>query len=133
MLGLISKLRLVKHLGEDYQHFSFEEIRKTLNGYRLLQMRRIVPGLILILLMVLTIHSLFSDQSYAKLTSLDKSLELQQAKNAELNTEVVELKKRLVGLTTNDRVLEKTARNELGMARDDELIFIFEKNKELNE
>ena len=92
-------------------------------------MRRIVPGLILILLMLLSIHSLFSDKSYAKLLSLDKSLELQQVKNTELSTEVHELKKRLVGLTSNDRVLEKTARNELGVAKDDEIIFILEKQK----
>ncbi|MCB0317786.1 MAG: septum formation initiator family protein [Bdellovibrionales bacterium] len=95
-------------------------------------MNKVVPGLILILFAVLFGHTLFSDKSYAKLNSLDKSLAYQQEKNIKLNEEVLELKKRLVGLSLNDRVLEKTARNELGMAREDELIFIFEKNS-LNE
>lgn len=93
-------------------------------------MRRVVPGIILVLLTVLVVFSLFSDKSHAKLTSLQSGLEIQTAKNAELSREVKELRKRVVGLTTSDRVLEKTARNELGMAREDELIFIFEKESE---
>jgi cell division protein FtsB len=42
---------------------------------------------------------------------------------------VTDLREKVYGLKNDDRVLEKTARNELGLARPGELIVFFEDEK----
>jgi cell division protein FtsB len=76
------------------------------------------------------LYSLFADGSYLGLKGLQRSVSNQDEKNEELQHKVSELKTRIHGLRTSDRELEKAARNELGMARPNELIFLFEKKKD---
>lgn len=81
------------------------------------------------IVLALTIGGLtiYGDESYSRYTTLQRSLKLQEQKNQELDQHVRGLRKRVNGLTNDPRELEKAARNELGMARPDELIFIFDK------
>ena len=90
-------------------------------------MRKCTPYLILILALAMLCFSFYGDDSYSKLLSLKDSLRVQKAHNTKLRDYIDELKGDVVGLQTNDRALEKAARNELGMARQDELVFFFEK------
>ena len=89
-------------------------------------MKGLAPGIILFCALVAVLFSLFGDDSYGRMQSLEKSLSAQQQKNNELHAHVSELKRDVYGLQHDDRILEKAARNELGMARPDETIFIFD-------
>ncbi len=70
--------------------------------------------------------SLFGDDSYSKLQTLRRSLEAQKSLNAELHGRVRGLDSEVRSIQVSDRELEKHARNELGLARPNELIFIFD-------
>jgi len=90
-------------------------------------MKGLAPGIVLLCALVAALFSLFGDDSYGRMQSLEKSLSAQQQKNGQLNARVSELNREVYGLQHDDRILEKAARNELGMARPDEMIFIFDK------
>lgn len=90
-------------------------------------MKGLAPGILLFCALVAALFSLFGDDSYGRMQSLERSLSAQQQKNEELRTHVSDLKRDVYGLQHDDRILEKAARNELGMARPDEMIFIFDK------
>ncbi len=66
------------------------------------------------------------DGSYLKLLSLRKSLETQKEKNLEAEQNIAELRRTAHGIIADDRELEKAARNQLGLARPGERVFIFE-------
>ena len=91
------------------------------------------PYIFLVLLLcacAAALYSLAGDENYGRLSSLRKGLAAQKKTNAELSEKVANLKSKVTGLRTDDRELEKSARNELGMARPNELIFLFEKKEE---
>jgi len=75
--------------------------------------------------LILTL-SLFGAGGLPSLDVVKSSLISQQSKNEELRNQVSSLRSFASELSTNDRTLEKAARNELGMARPNEKIFIFE-------
>ena len=72
--------------------------------------------------------SLFGDGSYSRMQTLKRNLSSQQDKNVELKSQVSKLEEEVYGIQNDARVLEKAARNELGLARPDERIIIFEKS-----
>jgi cell division protein FtsB len=69
---------------------------------------------------------LFGDQGISNLNSLKHTLEVQEKKNIKLHEYVGELKHEISSIRNDPRALEKAARNELGLARPGELIFIFD-------
>lgn len=71
------------------------------------------------------LFSLFGDNSYSRMRTLRKNIESQQGKNAELEEKVAKLQSEISALRFDDKKLENTARNELGLARPNELIFRF--------
>ncbi|MGI6525317.1 MAG: FtsB family cell division protein [Bdellovibrionota bacterium] len=71
--------------------------------------------------------------SYSQVEEFRHSLEWQRKENAKLLDKVNLLKRKVSGLQEDRRVLEKAARNELGMARPDEFIVIFEKKEDRGE
>lgn len=81
--------------------------------------------ILLALALISAAVSLFGDESYRNLHSLRDNLGRQHEKNTELSKQVSSLRREVYGLQHDDRVLEKAARNELGMSRPDELIFVF--------
>lgn len=93
-------------------------------------MRITAPLVILACALVAAAFSFLSDDGFSRLTSLNKSLELQQRANARLEDNVQSLKRQVVGLQNDVRTVEKAARSELGMARPDELVVIFEKKEQ---
>ncbi len=66
-----------------------------------------------------------SDNSLDILRSVEKSLNAQKIKNEKLDNQVRELKNKVMSLSSDDRMLEKEARNQLGLAKPNELIFLF--------
>lgn len=93
-------------------------------------MKHYAALVVLLLATVAVLFSIFGEGGYTRLTVLQKSLEAQKLKNHELEANVSQLSTQVRGILHDSRVLEKAARNELGMARPDELIFIFEKQKD---
>lgn len=71
-------------------------------------------------------YFLLGDGSISNFHSLKESLDTQRVKTEELRTKVDSLKSQAYKLKKDDRFLEQAARNELGLARPDELIFLFD-------
>lgn len=88
------------------------------------------PWVLLGSAILVTVFALFGDNSYAKLRMLRKTLAAQEGKNHELTVQVHDLNREVADLQAGGRALEKAVRNELGMARPNEEIFIFEKGNE---
>jgi cell division protein FtsB len=78
------------------------------------------------LAIAVTFLSLFGDDSFYRLSALRESA-LQQEKINQMNRENIDdLKDSVDSLRNGGRALEKAARNELGLARPNEQIFIFD-------
>lgn len=77
--------------------------------------------------------SFLADNGFTKLGSLSRSLAQQQRSNERLNESVDALKREVAGLQADARSVEKAARSELGMARSDEMVVIFEKKEQAGE
>lgn len=75
---------------------------------------------------ITTLISVFGGDNLTRLHALTTSLAQQREKNEELSGYVDSLRREVHGLRSDDRVLEKAARNELGMARPDEMVVLFE-------
>lgn len=93
-------------------------------------MKKVVPGVLLILAIATTLFAVFGGESYSKLFSMRRALLLQKEKNGELKTQVLQLRRQVRSLQEDDRSLEKAARNELGLARPKDFVFIFESKKD---
>jgi cell division protein FtsB len=93
-------------------------------------MRITAPIVVLTLALCAAVFSFLSDDGFSRLNSLAKSLELQQRANARLEENVQALKRQVNGLQSDPRMVEKAARSELGMARSDELVVVFEKKEQ---
>lgn len=66
------------------------------------------------------------DNSLSALHSMDERIAAEESYNQRLNREVSELKRSVYRLKKDDRYLEKYARREMGLARANEVIFLFE-------
>ena len=80
----------------------------------------------------LAVFTLFGDESYKNLSRLRSSISFQKEKNEVLREKVEKLRNQVNSLQNDDRALEKAARNELGMVRPNEQIFLFEGSKDNN-
>lgn len=89
-------------------------------------MKQLTPIILLVFAILITLFSFIGDDSFTHLGALKEQLQYEQRQNEALSATVSDLKTQVVGLQNDPRVLEKAARNELGMVRDDEVVFIFE-------
>lgn len=93
-------------------------------------MRRFGSLALVMLALVVLYFSFYGEDSYSRFKGLEQAHSAQKEKNDELRSDLTGLRREVSGLHKNDRELEKVARNELGMARSDEVIFIFEDDKQ---
>jgi cell division protein FtsB len=91
-------------------------------------MKRLAPILMLGLAILPGVFTFVGEGSYARLLAVKKSLNAQERHNQELGEKIKTLKDRVYGLSHDQRQLEKAARNELGMAKPDELIIVFDRD-----
>ncbi len=96
-------------------------------------MRVTATNILIVLAVAAAIVSFLADDGFSKLGSLSRSLEQQSRTNERLKDSVESLKREVAGLQADAREVEKAARSELGMARSDEMVVIFEKKGEANE
>jgi cell division protein FtsL len=92
-------------------------------------MRFSVSMIVLLFALIAATILVVSDDGFARLASLQRSLDNQQRANSRLDDEVQSLRREVQGLQNDPRVIEKAARGELGMARPDELVVVFEKKE----
>ncbi len=92
-------------------------------------MKQYAPLIVVIVAIVTAVLTILGDESYSKLIELRGAIARQREKNDVLRSRVEDLRSRVDGIQLNDRMLEKAARNELGMARPDEMIFLFEDSR----
>ncbi len=93
-------------------------------------MRYLTPGVLLAFAAMITFFCFYGNDSYSQVLTLQKSLREQRERNAAVAGHLMELKREIAGLQRDNRVLEKAARNELGLARPGELVFFFEHKDE---
>jgi cell division protein FtsB len=93
-------------------------------------MKITAPMILLTFAVVAAIFSFLIDDGFARLNSLNHSLEQQQRSNARLEDSVQGLRRQVSGLQGDPRAVEKAARSDLGMARPDEMVVIFEKKEQ---
>lgn len=79
--------------------------------------------------LVASTTSLLTSGSFSTLLALQRSIVTEELANQHRVNRVLELRQQIDGLMHDPRVLERTARNELGLARPNELIFFFDDAK----
>ena len=89
-------------------------------------MKRVLPSALLVIVAILSFAAIFAGESYGRLSELRGLLGEQKESNQTLKENVASLKKEVFDLEHDSRVLEKAARNELVLARPNEMVFIFE-------
>ncbi len=92
--------------------------------------KRAFPFLAVLVGLAVTVLSLLGKDGIEKQRSMERVLENERGRNSELKQYVQSLKEKIYSVETDNRELEKTARNKLGMARPGEMIFFFEKDSE---
>ncbi len=85
------------------------------------------PLVVTICALLTVVLSLFGQNNYSRLTSLRRGVLEQSEENHALRNKVELLRTRVLSLREDERELEKAARNELGLARPNEQVFIFDK------
>lgn len=93
-------------------------------------MRKRAGVVLLSLSIIFVLLSLIGDNSLDRLRTLREQYSRQTAQNREIKGYVDSLSEEVYRLQSDPRTLEKAARNELGMARPNEVIFFFEKRSE---
>jgi cell division protein FtsB len=73
--------------------------------------------------------TLYSGDGYPRLNMLRRSISGQHSRNRDLEMRVAEPKQQVEALQLDERALEKVARDQYGLARPDELVFIFDGNE----
>ena len=96
-------------------------------------MRITATNILIVCAVAAALFSFLADDGFTKLSSLTKSLEQQHRTNDRLQESVDSLKRQVAGLQADARTVEKAARSELGMARQDEMVVIFEKKESSGE
>jgi cell division protein FtsB len=92
-------------------------------------MKRAIPFVLIVAALVAALYSLLGSGGYPRLEQLESLLGRQRDKNAEMKAYINSLRQEIYALQKDDRYLEKVARDELGMARPNEEIFIFNDDK----
>jgi len=80
---------------------------------------------ILLIALTFAVSSIIIDDSYGKYKNLQAAVESQKEFNRELDVKVKNLQDKVFALKNDPRTIEEKAREE-GMARPNELIFMFE-------
>ena len=93
-------------------------------------MRDAVPFLVILMALLVTTLSLFSEGGVRQLWKLGYNLEQQRNRQHEIENYVHNLESEVRALKYDRRALEKAARDELGMMKEDEYLFFFDDQSE---
>jgi cell division protein FtsB len=84
------------------------------------------PIVLFLLALLVLGSSLLSEQGVREIRTLERALAIQREENSRLSDRVSKLKEELKSVMSSDRGLERAAREDLGLVRPNEKIFVFE-------
>ncbi len=87
---------------------------------------RYAPIVLFLLALLVVATSLISDQGIREIKRLERALVIQRDENANLSHKVSRTREELKSIMSSDRGLERASREELGLVRPNEKIFVFE-------
>lgn len=87
------------------------------------------PAWLMLLVSGFVLLSIWFGDSYRVLAAARSNLHAAHTHNQELESNVERMKKKIRELKSDERALEREARNQLLLAKEDELIFLFETEK----
>jgi cell division protein FtsB len=82
-----------------------------------------------LLLCILLVITIFGQRGLLHMVRIKEELKTLEEHNKQLKAENLALKKQIGKLKSNHRYLEDLARDELGLAKEDELIYEFKKKQ----
>lgn len=85
----------------------------------------LLPFFVLVTAVVAVPLRIFEEQGLPRYQRLKAELAEVQERNAEISSEVHDLRERVDSLRSDPETIERVARDELGMVRDDEFVFQF--------
>jgi len=85
------------------------------------------PYLILILAFTVGFFSVAGNHGLLQLRELDNELEQLKSQNSRLENNVKTIEQKIVEFNESDQPLERLAREELGLSREGEVVYIFPK------
>ena len=74
---------------------------------------------------LLAVFVVIGDHGILKLSAVNKELSIIENKNRVLESDIIDLKNKIYAIDTHDLTLEKHAREELGLAKKGEMVYIF--------
>lgn len=80
-------------------------------------------ALLVLIILVITYYTVFGKRGVLELRKLERTLEEARAKTEEVKSENERLKQEIQRLQSDEQYIEKLARQELGLARKDEMIY----------
>ena len=87
-------------------------------------MRRVTSFLLLALSGILLFFAVTGPHGLLHLRAVDREIDLMAEKNRELDTEIHSLQNQIYGVQKSDHVLEEHAREQLGLSKPGEIVYI---------
>jgi cell division protein FtsB len=88
-------------------------------------MNKIAPWLLLCLTISLCAITVVGNHGLLELLKMLKEIKVLEVKNSELESEIIQLRNKKFAINHSDPTLEKSAREELGLSKPGEIIYIF--------
>ncbi len=95
-------------------------------------MNRIASFVILVFAGIFFLLSFFGSHGFQQLRSVNTEISDMRERTERLAGEISEIKSEIASFDSDDFALEKNAREELGLARSDEVVYIFPKTSSRN-
>lgn len=89
------------------------------------KMRKFTPLLILLLAVVIASFTVIGRHGIFHLATINNEIKLLENKTRELQSEIIEVKNEMYDLEHNPFALEKKARQELGLSKRGEVVYVF--------
>ena len=74
---------------------------------------------------ILAVFVVIGDHGFLKLSAVNNELHIIEAKNRILESDIIDLKNKIYAIDKHNLTLEKRAREELGLAKKGEMVYIF--------
>ena len=92
------------------------------------QIRKLTPLAILLFATIIASFTIIGNHGVSHLISINKEINLLDAKKRSMDSEISEIKNEIYALEHNPLALEKKARQELGLSKPNETIYVFRNN-----
>ncbi len=88
-------------------------------------MNKISQVIIIAVSLILALFTLTGNHGLLRLLKINREISKLAAQNSILESEIVDTKNKIFALSSSDFVLEKNAREQLGLAKPGEIVYIF--------